>query len=261
LAALLLALAPAVAQAQPSKSGVDVNLWFGHIDGGSTGPSVNAWNPEASLLLSLGSFGIGANVGAVADSITGGGSGTSRFLNPFVGAYYGIGAGPLEAQIGLGLSIPVNSTSDIGDVAALLAAAAAHGTWNYWAYLPNGMAIVVPARVSAGLLGLVGVAGEGALGIRVGTSNNAGNDFIYQLAAEAYLGLGIEPGLRLQLVHVPTTSSPVSDPQLSAMPFVRIGAGPVHLELGFTYNLTSPLGPSSDSGKAFGAHAGVSFTL
>src|SRR5262249_7451162 len=118
--------------------------------------------------------------------------------SPF--AFVNLEVGKLE--IGGGLSLPVLSLSDSGtdsgaELIALRTAAAGRGAWNIWMYEPKATTAVLPARLSVGLLGLVGVAAEGAVAIShrsdvtvavgvpdFGLGVSRGNDFIYQVAGE-----------------------------------------------------------------------------
>lgn len=248
-------LAPSALFAQPRTTGFSAQLTYGHAT------SVNAFGADVGLMLPVGGFAIGADVGAVAASITNADT-KFKLLNPFVGAYYLVDLPALKFTIGGGVALPLASADNLLDAATLGTVLGANGGWNTWMYLPDTVSFIAPARVDVSLVGLVGAAAEAGIGVMVPTkSAGRQTDFAYQLAGEAYLGLGIEPGLRVQYVHVPTAKSGVNDVAISVEPFVRLGAGPVHLQAGITYNVTKPYGPSTDTGGIWGAHLGLTVTL
>ncbi len=268
-ATIALASFERAASAQPSEDGIAATLAWSHA---SVGPnSGNAFNLDASALLAFGSFGVGAEIGAVVGSISDVTNTTSfKFLNPWLGGYYVVNLEVAKLEVGAGLSLPVLTLSDTnpGEGDLLLSAAGGRGLWNQWMYLPKTTTVVVPARLSLGLLGLVGVAAEGAVAISHHADTTiapSGNDLIYQLAGEAYLGLGFEPGLRLQWVHIPTGSAGTNDVEISVVPFVRVGFGPVHAEAAFLYNVTNPYGPSfgdaTGSLHAYSLHLGAAVSI
>jgi hypothetical protein len=275
----------AAARAQPSEDGIAASLWYAHSS--VVGSSANAFNLNASALLSFGSFGAGVEIGAMAAKVAEVADTTKlKFLNPFLGAYYGVDLEIAKLQVGAGVSLPIlkldnaSITSFTTEGQELATSLGGRGAWNQWMYTPSATTFVLPARLSVGLLGLVGVAAEGALAISHTGNQSAsgmaagapftltllgGNDFIYQVAGEAYLGLGFEPGLRVQWVHMPTAARGGNDVEVSVIPFVRVGFGPVHAQLALLYNVSSPYGPSfGDSTSfphAYSLHVGASLSL
>jgi hypothetical protein len=280
-AALAIASWEGAARAQPSRDGINAALSLSHLS--SSGGSATAVDLDLSALLSFGGFGVGADVGFLIGKVSDVADTTKfKLLNPFIGGYYGVDIAVAKLQVGAGVSLPLISvdSSSLQDAAAEIVALGTtlggHGAWNLWMYQPKATTVIVPARLSLGLLGLVGAAVEGAVainhrgdtavqGMGVTLSAHGGNDLIYQLAAEAYLGLGIEPGLRVQWVHVPTGSGGENDVQIAVIPFVRVGAGPVHLEGAFLYNVTKPYGPSfsdsADSAHVYSFHVAATVSL
>jgi hypothetical protein len=279
-ATLVLASFERAAHAQPSEDGIALKLAYAHSSVDNV--SGSAFDMNAAALLGFGSFGVGAEIGAVVGSVSDISNTTKfKFLNPWLGGYYIVNLEVAKLEVGAGLSLPVLSLSDssvtdfAAEAAMLQTALSGRGAWNSWMYLPKATTVVVPARLSVGLLGLVGVAAEGAVAINhrgdvsaslpgAMTTISGGNDFIYQVAGEAYLGLGFEPGLRVQWVHIPTASVD-NNIQVSVIPFVRVGFGPAHAEAAFLYNVTNPYGPSfSDSAgtaHAYSLHIGASVSI
>jgi hypothetical protein len=273
--------APA-ANASAGELHLDALLSFGSMGiAASWGVALGAMSPTVTDLT--------LPPGPVVDPIDGTHNGlTPKLLNPFLGAYYLAGDEASKVRLGLGVALPFAQLgSSLGHAAALLPMAAAHGDWNLWLYRGD-FAAVLPARGSLRVLDWLEIAGEGAIAIArngnayslsVGApvidpngplpspgapasfhSSSGGTDLIYQLAAEAAVKLPIEPGLRLQWVQRPTSTSH-HDVQLSALPFARVAIGAARVEVGATYNITSPLGPSLAYNTAWGAHAGVNLSL
>jgi hypothetical protein len=256
---------PSIAAAQPRESGFSAELSYYHFRGSG---DANGGLLDLGGIFSFGSFGVGAEWGGTLFSANSGGTVQVRAYNPFLGAYYFVGLPLAQLRVGAGVALPIanidnsNLVNAITDQLVLAGAAASHGLWNSWLYLPNTLTVVVPARLTLDLE-VLKVAGEAGIGMAVGTGNNRGNDFIYQLAAEAFVSVGVEPGLRLQWVHIPTASVMGDNNfQSSLEPFVRFGAGPVHIMASLTYNLNTPLGPSlTRDGSVIALHAGANISF
>jgi hypothetical protein len=203
-------------------------------------------------------FGIAATLPLTSLSRSGGGEGTFRFGNPYVGGFWETDIEVLTLKVGAGVALPVAGQDASGSAATAYGTAQAlAGLGDFWLYQPGTATLAIPVEAKLDLA-LIEVRAEATWALLIATKDYAETDTTLQLAGEALFNFPfIGVGARIQSVWVPTASG--DKRQVSVAPVVEAEVGPVFARTLFLINLDRPSGFSFDSGtdKYWGWHLGA----
>lgn len=196
---------------------------------------------------------------------------TARLMNPLLAAYFAPRFGRVDLRVGVGLGVPIASLRGGDDAAidsiAYLSAAATNGLWDWWRWLPDRLALLLPTASVEARFGQHFVLG-GALGLHLlfdtgsdeGTTGDGGTDSIFQLGADvAYRSRSTRTGALLRVVTLLSgDGEDGEDTQLSVEPYLQFEMGSSFFRIALTLNLDQPFGFSFASGplKIWGLHLG-----
>jgi hypothetical protein len=209
---------------------------------------------------------------------------TWRLMNPLVAAYWAPRFGRFDLRAGVGLGLPfasLRTTGELGvdgilDLSAYLYAAATNGLWDWWAWLPDRLTLLLPTATIDGCLSDNFCVG-GAFGIHflfstasdetteggVTVSTDTGTEAVMQLQGDvAYKSRSTRTGVLLRVVTFLTgEEDPDADDdrsQISLEPYLRFDLGSGFFRAALTVNLDEPFGFSfsGDPLDIWGLHVG-----
>lgn len=255
-----LTLMASSARAQDNELGISFGLYSGE---GVTGDTDTLVAPRLDARIGI-SEGFGAKLILPLTSLSrsGGGEGTFRFGNVYIGGDWRADVDILSFELGAGLTLPTASTPDDAMDAsaarsAYMTARGLAGLGEFWLYQPDTMAFVVPARAKLDLA-MVEVRGDVTWAALIPTADMASFDTTLQTGLEALINVPfVGFGARAQAVWVPTVDG--DKLQLAVAPLVEAEIGPVFARTMFLVNLDGPSGFSFEdrSDRFWGWHLGA----